>query len=154
MMAQINKGQPLAYCQKVVHLTQVDKVLGKKSVVVEAQGIYDGGQLNPLGGCLPELAKRLPLRREEVRFGTWNVTGLGNREAELLDTLVTYKLDVLGVAESWLKKGMEVAIPGYKWIGVAGENESGKGGGVGFLIKESMWSVVSEVVEVESSVYP
>ena len=87
-----------------------------------------------------------------MRFGTWNVTGLGNREAELLNALVTYKLDVLGVAETWLKKGIEVEIPGYKWIGAAGENESGIGGGVGFLIKDSIWSVVSEVVEVNSRI--
>ena len=81
-----------------------------------------------------------------------NATRLGNREAELLDALVTYKLDVLGVAETWLKKGIEVEIPGYKWIGAAGENESGIGGGVGFLIKDSIWSVVSEVVEVSSRI--
>ena len=135
----------------MVHLTQVDKVLGKKSVVVEAQGIYDGGQLNPLGGCILE-AERPPLRREEVRLGTWNVTGMGNREAELLDALITYKLDVLGVSETWMKKGASVEIPGYRWVGMAGDNESGKGGGVGFLVKDSIWSLVGEVVEVNSRV--
>ena len=42
---------------------------------------------------------------------------------------------MLWVWQTWLKKGIEVEIPSYKWIGAAGENESGKGGGVGFLIK-------------------
>ena len=150
-MATINRGQPPACRQKVVHLTQVGKRMGKNSML-KAQGTYDGRQLNPLGGCLPDLAERLPLRREEVRLGTWNITGLGNREAELLDALVTYKLDVLGLSETWLKKGAVVEIPGYKWIGVAGENESGKGGGVGFVVKDSIWSLVGEVAEVNSRV--
>ena len=163
MMAQPNKGQPLAYHrQKVVYLPRVDKKLGaiwQPQSVSASQGNNDGGQLNPerqplgniVGSCLPE-ANRHTLRREEVRFGTWNVTGLGNREAELLDALVTYKLDVLGVAETWLKKGVEVEIPGYRWIGVAGENVSGKGGGVGFLLKDSIWNVVGEVIEVSSRI--
>lgn len=64
----------------------------------------------------------LPLRREKLRLRTWNVTGLGNREAELLDALVTYKLDILGVSKTWLKKGAVVEIPVFKWVGVAGEN--------------------------------
>ncbi len=48
--------------------------------------------------------------------------------------LWTYKLDILGLAEIWLKKGVELDIPGYKWTGVAGENKTGRGGGVGFLV--------------------
>ena len=131
MMAQHNKGQPLAYRQKVVYLPRVHKKVGTVSEpqsMIASQGTNDGGQLNPegrplenisrgniSGSCLPE-AKRHTFRREEVRFGTWNVTGLGNREAELLDALMTYKLDVLGVSETCLKKSMEVKIPGYKWI--------------------------------------
>ncbi len=42
----------------------------------------------------------------------------------------------LGLAETWLKKGVELDIPGYKWTGVAGENKTGRGGGVGFLVKD------------------
>jgi hypothetical protein len=59
---------------------------------------------------------------------------------------------MLGVAETWLKQGVEVEIPGYKWIGVAGDNESGRGGGVGFLVKEELWSMVSEVMVVSSRI--
>ena len=78
MMAQHNKGQPLAYHQKVVYLPRVDKKVGTASEpqsVIAPQGINDGGQLNPEGrpfgnisGSLPE-AERHTLRKEEVRFG-------------------------------------------------------------------------------------
>ena len=45
------------------------------------------------------------MRRQEVRLGTWNVTGLGNRGVELLDAMEQYKIDVLGVSETWIKEG-------------------------------------------------
>ena len=31
----------------------------------------------------------------------------------------------LGLAETWLKKGVGIDIPGYKWTGVAGEHKIG-----------------------------
>ena len=93
------------------------------------------------------------MRRQEVWLGTWNVTGLGNQEVELLDAMEQYKIDVLGVSETWLKEGESISIPGFKWVGIAGENRSGKGGGVGFLIKESCWKSVREVVEVSKRIF-
>ena len=61
-----------------------------------------------------------------------------------------YKLDILGLSETWLKKGVEIEIPGYKWAGVEGESKIGRGGGVGFLVKSSLWNQVGEVKKVNS----
>ena len=58
-------------------------------------------------------------------------TGCRSREVELADALEEYKMGVLGLAETWLKKGEELAIPGFKWWGADGEKASGKGGGIG-----------------------
>ena len=150
-MALNNRGQPLACRQNVAHLAQVYKVMG--SGQVDGHGIHDGSQPKPSGRCLSERPNGRPMRRrEEVRLGTWNVTGVMNREVELADALRAYKLDVLGVSETWLRKGVEVVVPGFKWVGVAGENESGRGGGVGFLLKDAMWNLVGEVVEVSSRI--
>jgi len=149
-MASTNRGQPPACRQKVVHRTQVDKYRAKG---FGCPGSHDDTQVKPSGACPSEQCHvTRPRRREEVRFGAWNVTGVRGREVELVDAMEAYKLDVLGVSETWLKKGEEVTIPGFKWVGKAGENESGKGGGVGFLIRDNLWSMVGEVVEVSSRV--
>jgi hypothetical protein len=92
------------------------------------------------------------MRRKELRLGVWNVTGCRNRECELEDALKGYKLDVLGLSETWLRKGEEIAIPGYNWVGVAGEKASGKGGGIGFLVKDTVWELVGQVIEVNSRI--
>ena len=128
-MASNNRGQPLACQQKVVYLTRVVKETGIRCLSVH--GLNDGDK--------PDKHQAMrPMRRKEVRLGTWNVTGVGSRECELADAMAAYKLDVMGVSEAWLRKGEEVVIPGFKWIGVAGENVSGKGGGVGFLVKDTI----------------
>ncbi len=46
-----------------------------------------------------------------------------------------------------------MTIPGFRWIGVVGERASGKGGGVGFLVKEKVWNSVREVGEVNSRIF-
>jgi len=69
-----------------------------------------------------------------------------------LDALLSYKLDVLGLSETWLKEGIALNIPGYTWSGVTGENKSGKGGGIGFLVKDSIWDKVGEVKIVNSRI--
>jgi exonuclease III len=149
-MATLKKGRLLAQQTKVVHLAWVDKgTWGKEKKV---QGHNEGGQLKPQGGCQLDECKAQPLRRKELRLGTWNVTGVKNREVELKDAMDSYKLDVLGVAETWLKEGDKVDIPGFQWIGVAGENRSGKGGGIGFLVRDTAWEMVGEVSEVSSRI--
>jgi hypothetical protein len=82
----------------------------------------------------------------------WNVIGARNREVELEDAMKAYKIGVLYLSETWLKKGEELVIPGYIWTGVAGERASGKGGGVGFLVREDVWNNVGEVLEVSSRI--
>ena len=99
MMAQHNKGQPLAYRQKVVNLPKVvkHKRTGRSNSpqsLIASLGNNDGGQPKPKGrpGGIISLGDNLgsfsldavkhTLSRQE-RFGTWNVTGLGNRETEL-----------------------------------------------------------------------
>ena len=71
---------------------------------------------------------------------------------ELLDACRKYKLDILGVSETWLKEGQLLDIPGFRWVGIAGENQSGKGGGVGFLVKDALWETVAEVVKVSKRI--
>jgi len=135
----------------VVHLAQVAK--GTSKIKKKVHGGNDSGQSKPLGSCqLDDVDNPRPMRRREFRVGTWNVTGCRNREVELEDALKGYKLDVLGLSETWLKKGEEIAIPGFRWICVAGEKVSGKGGGIGFLVKDAIWESVGEVVEVSSRV--
>jgi len=150
-MASINRGQPPACQQKVVHRTQVHKGTGKPSK--SGHRGNDGWQLKPSGSCQPdETAKATSVRRKEIRMATWNVTGARNREVELEDAMKAYKIGVLGLSETWLKKGEELVIPGYIWTGVAGEKASGKGGGVGFLVREDVWNTVGEVIEVSSRI--
>ncbi len=72
------------------------------------------------------------MRRKELRVGTWNITGVGGREVELKGTMDTYKLDILEVTETWLKKGVEIEIPGFRWTGIAGDNKTRRGGRIGF----------------------
>ena len=144
-----NRRQLPAWHTKVVHQSLVDKGTAK---VKKGYRRYEGSQSKPLGSCQLDECKSQPMRRKELRIGTWNVTGLANREVELQDAMVAYKLDVLGVSETWLKKGEVVNIPGYKWVGEAGDNKSGRGGGVGFLVKDEVWQCVGTVEVVNSRV--
>ena len=45
------------------------------------------------------------MRRKEIRMATWNVTGARNREVELEDAMKAYKIGVLALSETWLKRG-------------------------------------------------
>ena len=141
-MATNNRGQPPACQQKVVHLPQVDKGTRNWVKVKKEHRLYEGRQSKPQGSCRLNVCRAQPMRREEFRLGTWNVTGVGNREVELKDALAMYKLDILGLSETWLKKGVEIEIPGYKWAGVEGESKTGRGGGIGFLARNSLWNQV------------
>jgi hypothetical protein len=103
-MASKNRGQPPACQQKVVHRTQVHKGKGKSSK--SGHGGNDGWQSKPSGSCQPEEpAKAASVRRKEMRMATWNVTGARNREVELEDAMKAYKIGVLGLSETWLKRG-------------------------------------------------
>src|SRR5271156_4474189 len=103
MMAQHNKGQPLAYRQKVVNLPKVVKHRGtgrRKSPqsLIAPQGSNDGGQLKPerrpcgiipldnLGSCSPETPFTGKVHLEETGSEIWYLEcyWLGNRETELL----------------------------------------------------------------------
>lgn len=126
------------------------KVTGSRGQ--KGHGRNEGGQPKPSGNCHLDEWHTQPMRRKELRVGVWNVTGCRSRECELEDALKGYKLDVLGLSETWLRKGEEIAIPGYKWVGVAGEKASGKGGGIGFMVKDAIWELVGQVREVNSRI--
>jgi hypothetical protein len=80
-----------------------------------------------------------------VLCGFWNVFGWNpdinsdqyNVKTKCLEYL---NLDILGIAESKLKPGINLSVPGYKWIGHNRTQLHKKArcgsGGVGFLIKE------------------
>ena len=50
--------------------------------------------------------------------------------------LIGQKMDLLGLAETWLLPGEGVRVKGYKWVGAAREGRVGRGG-VGMLMRDS-----------------
>ena len=61
------------------------------SVTSNRAGVRIGGDRCRTGGA------------EWVRFGAWNVRSLRGREEELVEEMVKYRLEVLGVAKRSLK---------------------------------------------------
>jgi hypothetical protein len=68
----------------------------------------------------------------------WNVCGIKNKIEELRESMLLKKMDVLGVAETFLGNDETVDVEGFKWIGNGRKNKK-RGmkrfdAGVGFLI--------------------
>ena len=76
-------------------------------------------------------------------WGFLNVQGIRNKVHEVEDLVKTQRLEVLGLAETWLLPGEDVHLAGYKWVGAAREGQVGRGG-VGVFIKDD-WTVTDEV---------
>jgi hypothetical protein len=85
----------------------VDKGTGKYSK--SGHRGNEGWQSKPSRSCQPEE----PAKKR-------------NKNGHMERHTKAYKIRVLGLSETWLKKGKELVIPGYTWTGVAGEKASGK----------------------------
>lgn len=93
----------------------------------------------------------------QVSCGFWNVFGWNSdtqsdQHGVKFRCLEFLNLDILGVAETKLKPGYNLHIPGYKWIGHnrthLHKNAHCGSGGVGFLIKESfLLNFTEEIID-------
>ena len=80
----------------------------------------------------------------EFRSGVVNIRGWKSSELNIKEVLKEFNLDVLGVVEHWCKGVEEPEMEGYEWYGinrVVSKRCKGSGG-VGVLIKRSIWSKI------------
>ena len=86
---------------------------------------------------------------EWVRFGAWNVRSLRGREEELVEEMVKYRLEVLGVSETKLKGNGARAVGEGMYIFSGVQEGRAKAGVAVFLSKKMVmclreWKGVSE----------
>jgi hypothetical protein len=78
---------------------------GKGELSKSGHGGKDGWQSKPSGSCQPEEPSKVAsVPRKERRMATWNVTGARNRGVELKGAVKAYKIGMLCLSETCLKR--------------------------------------------------
>ena len=77
---------------------------------------------------------------EQLSLGFVNCRGWWSREVDIKLMLQELKLDVLVLAETFLRKEEEASVAGYVWYGRNREGCKRASGGVGMLVRKELQS--------------
>ena len=80
---------------------------------------------------------------ENLKLLTINTRGIKSKCMSLTTALHQPGTHIAAITETQLTSNENINIQGYKWIGK--NRETGKGGGVGFLIRNDIDNIVSEI---------
>lgn len=88
------------------------------------------------------MAARTCKKSRNLRFGLFNAQSLGTKHDEFLAALTHHDPDILAINETWLHEGQDAkapAAPGYRLRHTPRPRTlAGRGGGVGFYVKEEL----------------
>ena len=73
-----------------------------------------------------------------IRLGFLNCRGWWSREVDVNLVLQQLDLDIFGLAETFLRKGEEPQVGGYKWYGNNRKACKRASGGVGLLVRDGL----------------
>ena len=80
---------------------------------------------------------------DNLKLLTINTRGIKSKCMSLTTALHQHGTHIAAITETQLTSNENINIQGYKWIGK--NRETGKGGGVGFLIRNDIDNIVSEI---------